>query len=379
MSKADTPTPSAEMATPHGKSNIGGGLPTPLATRHVFLDTQVYRAVRHNPTNRVMTLLQEKIGAHRIVLHTTDITLLEVKRQIRESMIAHGRELAKIEKDLVRWRKASRDNGPSAPTTYDVEMLTADVFKEFETFVTRSCNAVTHAALAIPPADIFERYFRRAPPFNGAESKEFPDGFVFEALSRWCNREKERVYVVTRDGALLQAADEHPLMLTMTDLHQVLASAVDLDTIGENEAIADESLSGQDFDGSFELAMINQITDVVFVYAGDLPEGEAYQGELVSIEQIDGWSVVGLSEERITLVVSALINVKVEVQYEDREDALYDREDDVWFGAVSASTTVEEEVRLEVLVDLERARGAVLEAKVLTPEVTIYGPAAYEY
>jgi hypothetical protein len=64
----------------------------PLASRHVFLDTQVYRALGHNPANRAMTLLEEQVTSHRVVLHTTDITLLEVRRQIRERVLARQRE-----------------------------------------------------------------------------------------------------------------------------------------------------------------------------------------------------------------------------------------------------------------------------------------------
>ncbi|WP_296176268.1 PIN domain-containing protein [uncultured Brevundimonas sp.] len=371
---------SAEMPS-SVKTNTGGKPAKPLETRHVFLDTQVYRAVRHNPANRVLTLLQEQIEAHKIVLHTTDITLLEVERQIRETIIASSRELGKIEKDLVQWRKASKEYGPSAPVIFSIDCLAEDVFAKFETFIKRSCAATVHAALEIPASVVFASYLRRDPPFNGPESKEFPDGFAFEALSRWCAREKERIYVVTQDGAFLKAAEGHPSMLPMKDLHGVLASAAaDLDEEVDSETIADATLDGQDFDGSFVAAMRDQIREVVFVYAGDLAEGEAYQGEFVSIEQIDGWSVVGLSAERITLILEALVTVRVEVQYQDREGAIYVREDDRWFGSESASADVEEEVRLQILVDLERARGRVLNAKVLTPEVTIHGGwTDYEY
>jgi hypothetical protein len=48
-----------------------------LASRHIFLDTQVYRALGHNPANRALALLKEQVNSHRVVLHTTDITLLE--------------------------------------------------------------------------------------------------------------------------------------------------------------------------------------------------------------------------------------------------------------------------------------------------------------
>jgi hypothetical protein len=79
----------------------------PLVSRHIFLDTQVYRALGHNPVNRVMTLLKEQVTSHRVVLHTTDITLAEVRRQIRESVFARQRELGAIEKDIARWRKSA--------------------------------------------------------------------------------------------------------------------------------------------------------------------------------------------------------------------------------------------------------------------------------
>lgn len=379
MAKQQSRTPDAG-APQHAKSNAGAEPAKPLVTRHVFLDTQVYRNLRHNPVNRALTLLLEQIDAHRVVLHTTDITLLEVKRQIRESVIVHRRDLEKIEKDLVQWRKASPDNGPSAPVVLDVDALAADMFEQFAHFIVRDCRAIGHEALKIPAADVFDSYFRRDPPFHGEDSKEFPDAFALEALTRWCKGARERVYVVTKDGAMLKAAKDHPSLLALSSLHEVLASAaVDLDKVGENEAIADATLDGQDFDGSFEAAMADQIKEVVFVYVGDLPEGEAYQGELLAIEQIDGWSVVGLSEERITLILNANVTVRVEIQYEDRDDAHYDREDDRWFGVESGTTKLDEEIRLEVLVDLERATGAVIEAKVLTPEVSIHGPSDHDY
>ncbi len=362
------------------KSNVGSEPAKPLETRHVFLDTQVYRNLRHNPANRALTLLLEQIEAHRIVLHTTDITLMEVRRQIRESVIAHSRELGKLEKDLAQWRKASPDKGPSPPITMDVDELAEQMFGQLRQFLLRDCRAVHHEALGIPAGDVFSRYFRREPPFHGENSKEFPDAFALEVLSRWCMAEEESLYVVTQDGAMLKFADDHSLMLPMPKLHQVLASAsADVDPDGNAEILAEASITGQDFDGSFEVAMRDQIEDMVFVYVGELADGEAYQGELLSIEQIDGWTVVGLSGGRITLILSAVVSVKVEVQYEDRENASYDREDGVWFGAESGSTEVEEEVQLEVLVDLDRARGAVLEARILTPEVTIHGPFEYDY
>ena len=83
-----------------------------LASRHIFLDTQVYRALNHDPANRALALLKEQVNSHRVVLHTTDITLLEVRRQIRERVLARQRELMLIERDLNRWRKSAPKAAP---------------------------------------------------------------------------------------------------------------------------------------------------------------------------------------------------------------------------------------------------------------------------
>lgn len=58
--------------------------PTPLRTLHVFLDTQVYRRFGHNPESPPLVALRDHLDAGRLVLHTTDVTLAEVRRQLVE-------------------------------------------------------------------------------------------------------------------------------------------------------------------------------------------------------------------------------------------------------------------------------------------------------
>jgi hypothetical protein len=97
-----------------------------LLTRHVFLDTQVYRALGHNQGNPALATLKEQIEAHHVVLHTTDITLLEIRRQICELVQAHQRELGKIEKDFNRWREQAPGSAPTVPLGFDGEALSAE-------------------------------------------------------------------------------------------------------------------------------------------------------------------------------------------------------------------------------------------------------------
>jgi PIN domain len=253
-----------------------------------------------------------------------------------------------------------------------------ELFRQFEWFLRHECRAEVHQALAVAPAVVFDMYFDRKPPFDGEDSKEFPDGFVVEALKQWCREQSDRMHVVTEDKAMTRAASADDHLIPLKDIHEVLArAAADLGAAGESAAEA--AISEAAFDSSLEAALRAQMKEVVYVYVGELAEGEAYEGELLSIEEVGDWSVVGLSDHRVTLILDAKVKVRVEVQYENRDDAIYDREDDRWFGAEIASTEVDDEIDIEILVEVERQTGTVREAKVLTQEVSIYGPSEFEY
>lgn len=341
----------------------------PLVSRHVFLDTQVYRALGHSPTNRAMGLLKQQIEMHRIVLHITDITLMEVRRQIRERVLTRQREIKSLEKDLSHWRKIAPGTLNDA-IDIDVASLSDALYEKFSIFLIENCNIKIHRALSVKPAIVFQKYFERKPPFDGENSKEFPDGFVIEVLSDWCQKNKKKIYVVTEDNAMLRAVDASSSLEGLKDIHDLLArAAADLSKRGESAA--ESALNKQAFDSSFVSTMQDAVPDLVFVYVGDLADGEAYGGDLDSVVEINDWTVVGLNDEYVDVILTTKLIVSVEVQYEDRDDAIYDKEDDHWFGAESTSTEIENEIEVEVLVEIERETGKIRDAKLLTQEVQI--------
>jgi len=113
----------------------------PLLTRHVFLDTQVFNALKHNPSSPALLALKEHIDAHRVVLHITDITFLEVNRQLTEAVLYRVREIAKAEKDFRRWRKQAPNSAPAPMSEFDANAMAVELFLRFRTFITRECRA----------------------------------------------------------------------------------------------------------------------------------------------------------------------------------------------------------------------------------------------
>lgn len=335
-----------------------------------ILDTQVYRSLGHNTA---LNLLAKQIADHRIVLHVTDITLREVRRQMHERVHVLQKELALLEKDLRRWRKSAPKSGPSNPVTFEADALTDELFAQFHRFVVQQCGAVVHKALELSAEIVFEKYFDRAPPFDKEGSKEFPDAFMVEVLLAWCEDESEKIIIVTKDAAMTRAALATQQLVAIDKLQVLLArAAADLGQEGEDAAEA--VLNHSAFDQTFRQAVDQQMKDMGYIYVGDLPDGEAFDGHLLSIEAIDDWSIVGLSETRVNLIVDAKLLARVDVQYDDLTGAVYDREDDRYYGAETASVDVEEVVDVEILIEVDRGSGIVREAKVLDHDIRISGP-----
>jgi hypothetical protein len=350
----------------------------PLSTRHVFLDTQVYREVGHNPENPALKALKENIEAHRIVLHITDITFEEVKRQIHEQVLSQHREAKALEKHLRRWRKQAPNTAPKYKIEFDADAVAAELYRAFEMFIRHSCGAIVHQALQVDPISVFLKYFLRQPPFDGEDSKEFPDGFMLEALTRWAATQGDHLYVVTRDAAMRRAVDADLHLLILDSIQDVLSRAT-AEVGPEAETIADALLNHPAFDSTFTRLLTKQMMEATFIYTGDLAEGEAYEGKLLRIDQVGNWSVVSLTEQRVSVILDVTAEVQVEIQYEDRDGAIYDREDDRYYGAENASVYIEEEVEIEVFVEIDRASGEVVDGKVLTSEIDISEPSDYDY
>lgn len=346
----------------------------PLETRHVFLDTQVYRALGHNPENPALKTLKNHIEAHRVVLHTTDITLLEVKRQLVEAAHTRARELIAIEKDIRRWRKQAPNATPTRVLEIDAAAIGEELFNRFYLFINSDCDATVHSSLTTVSAEeIFRSYFARQSPFDGEDSKEFPDAFALAALSKAAAKSGNKIYVVTGDGAMGRAADANPNLLPLRTIQEVLSRAA-ADMGPEAERIAEALVNAPSFDASFQRLLQTALNDAEFTYAGDLAEGEAYEGQLTEIEQVGDWSIVGLSDKRVSLILDATIKVLVEVQYEDRDSASYDREDGVWMGAKDAAMQIEDVAKVAVLVEIALASGEVVGGELLTREISVFGP-----
>ena len=340
----------------------------PLNTRHVFLDTQAYRKLGHNVANPALRSLAKHIEARTVVLHITDLTLLEIKRHICEEVEGKARELATIEKTLRRWRHSFPDIA-QAPEI-DATVVTAAIYRTFEQTVLHTWSTVHHRALDVAPSTVFADYFSRMPPFDKDGSKEFPDAFMLKSLSDWCAANRATMHVISQDKAMLRAVAASDRLIAIQTIEEVLARASVQPEV-DSEQIADAVVAAPEFDHFLEQAIEKLGTDLVFVYHGDLPEGEVVDHDIGNIEAVIAYSLAWVGSTSVALILTAETNVSVSVQYEDRSLAMYDREDDRWFGGDTASTELEVRVPIELFVEIDLATRQFIMSELMRDEYMV--------
>jgi len=361
--------PLAGHSTPHGQGIMNRSVtPQPLETRHVFLDTQVYRRLHHNVANPALATLARHITDRAVVLHITDITLLEIRRQIAEDVAAKARDLATIEKSFRRWRYTS--NCLPEPASVDPAVVAADLFRHFAKTVVEDWAATVHRAQDLPASAVFADYFARNPPFDKDGSKEFPDAFMLKVLEQWCVGNGALLYVVTQDAAMLRAADRSAPLRQIATLEDLLSRAsvqpdVDL------EAVADAVVGAPGFDGALEMLIEGLGDELIFDYRGDLPEAEIVGQSTGAIEAVTDYNIAWVGTNSVCMILTVETEILVEVQYEDRSLAMYDREDDRWFGGETAGTELSTKVPLELFVEVELENFRVITSELLRTEYTV--------
>ncbi|WP_066659908.1 MULTISPECIES: PIN domain-containing protein [unclassified Sphingomonas] len=342
-----------------------------LETRHAFLDTQVFWKLRHNPANRALRLVAQHVAGHRLVMHTTDITLQEVARQIAEDVEQTRAVLTKATKDVERWRHSVPDIAPMPNLGFETSR---QLFAAFHRASRDEWRTTEHTATAHPAIGVFADYFAKRSPFDKAGSKEFPDAFVLHTLEAWCAAHGQRMYVVTMDAAMHRFAEASSHLIPLDTIEELLGAAIAsaADEDGEAEAIADALLNAPEFDYRFEQAIGDHMDELILVYGGDLPEGEATGADLGGVIRFVDYRIVSRTATRIGLLVNTDVEINVNVAFENRRYASHDQEDDTWIGSEWDSTVVGADIALELYLEMEIATGEIVGSELIRNEYHVH-------
>ncbi|WP_157096384.1 PIN domain-containing protein [Methylosinus sp. R-45379] len=338
----------------------------PLRTRHVFLDTEVYRRAGFNISNTPFALLAKQIEEGRVALHVTDITLAETHRQLKEAALVMAAEAKRLARDFNRIAQLT---GEGNVTVKDVDGsdLGEKAWTGFIDALIKRFRSHSVLALEIPARGVFDRYFAGTPPFDHRGSKEFPDAFVVEALARYCKSNEISMYVVSGDTALRKAVGEHATLLALETIEDILAAAT-AEGGGDFEAIADEIFAAPGFDDQLTEAIAADLDFLDFAYCGSLSDVSVLGAQLDEIVSVDGYDVAAFDDTKIGLILQANTVLAVRLHFVD-ETELRDKDDDII--PTEVETTIRTLVRLKIYVSIDLRTLRFMETELLTRDVIV--------
>jgi hypothetical protein len=355
------------MATPSEDTSAG------LKTRHVFLDTEVYRRYGHNLNDKVLQRLLQLTKDHISTLHITDITLAEIQRQLGDMAAEVAQAVNKGNRLLRNWRCVRSRHSGNQPVQADVDAvaLAHDAVNDFDFTMKIGWQPTRHDALNIRAKDVFDLYFRRDPPFDKPDSKEFPDAFVVAALDTWCQKNNQNMYVITKDKAMLRAVAQTKTLLPLPTLEDYLALLVDDPKVVKK---VERILVSSAWD-TVEERVREQLGHLGTVYTGDLHDGEVIHQEAGDgpVELIE-FDVISASDDQIEVVAKVKVPIAFDVQYLDTSSAWWDSEDKEFIGGEKEVETLELQMTLSVLIIIDPQDQSIAEADLLTRDVHVQEP-----
>lgn len=345
-----------------------------LQTRHVFLDTQVFRALRHNPYSGPLKTLRSYVDDGVFHLHTTDITLREIQRQLgsmQGEMVARANKAAR---ELEQWNRRFRIYSPQfvAPETIVIRDNPSPAYQEFVWVLLHELNATQHDTGNLLIGPVLDQYFGRKPPFDTDNSKEFPDAIALQALEQWCRQYDEKMYVVSKDKAVQRAAEGSPYLVPIESIDQLMSLMLSAD---EHEVALEvvDAFESDDLNSELEEFLKSNIGWVGSVYDGDKHDAEILHTEVANLESVDSVTVLRVDADQIACVVHVSMHVFAEVSFTDFSGAMWDKEDGIYFGAETAAVEVEDTVHAKLYVELSRNAGyfRLEAANFITRDLTI--------
>lgn len=349
--------------------------PSTLLTHHVFLDTEVYRQLGHNPENPMLRSLADHIEEDALILHIADITFEEISRQLYEFVGKTAQAMATAQRQLGRWRSRLPEIVRSDVPQFDASVVAEAAFAKLRDRILYEWSAVMHKATEVNASEVFRTYFARRPPFTAQDSKEFPDAFVVRELEDWCRANGEKMYVVTKDKAMTEAIRVSNALIPMAGLEDVLAAVAATERPDIREEVED-LLSNAMVLSAFRRALEETIDELIPIYAGgNLPDGEV-TGHALRDEGLDiqEFKVVSASEEGFAVMLEVETPLMVTVDFEDRSSAFYDKEDDVYFGSEMGTVEFEADPVIRVFARIRRRPPGVTGLKILTGEIEVDDP-----
>lgn len=307
----------------------------------VFVDTSEFVAANFAFSGKTLQALLNRAKSGQIKLGMPDVTRQEVIARIEEAAQDAERAVERARREARVLRNIDDELSGGLFGEFDVSRWRAQLIGQFEAYLAEA-GAIPIGFDDVDPAEVFEMYFSRKPPFgDGKKKSEFPDAFAQQMLCAWATRERANVLVSTRDGDVrLGAAEGRQLeyvgslgkLLDMLSEHfnRIAASGARRSIASLRTSIERELLEQFETCG---FTLEDQSGDVVAVRAKDIE----FEADLLEVHDLaDGRASASFG-------LTGAVSFEADLHYSDPEFTVYDREESTYYVFDTVQETVERE------------------------------------
>ena len=365
------------MIEPRNESDEVG-----LETRNLFLDTEVFSSQDYKLDTKLMKILGQYVADGVFVLHTTDVTLREVNRKLADMEKRLTKRANRVAEELNDWNSRYRYSRHrlAVPDRLSRPAPPTQAYRDFQRTLRHDWQTEVHCSANLYIGPVLDQYFSGRAPFDTQGSKEFPDAIALLALEKWCASKQERIYVVSKDKAVLRAADQSPHLIGIQSLDRLLSQL----TSAQDHDVSDvvwAALNDEQLLNAIRDSLSTSLGSVEGIYDGEKYDGEVSAIEVVELEEVEEVTILRVEQDQVALIAQIKLVVSAEVEYTDLTCAMWDREDQRYYGADSAVEDVEDSVEAKIIVELRRIRGeiALSSAQFLNQSLTITDSDGYPF
>ncbi len=326
-----------------------------LQTSHVFLDTQVFIAANFQFSSGQLQRLASWSQIGEITLHLTDITLQEIEGKLTE----HIDETYQAVKSFKKKAMLLRGMPSFEPLfNFDIEAVKNDFNMRLNDFL-KSAKVNVIATNNVSVGTIFDRYFKRKPPFGQGKNKyEFPDAFSIEALENWCIEKGEYMYVISEDNDLESACSSSSSLYLLRKPEELL-NLITKSEEGDIYLLGYKCLSQNE--EKIQQNTANYFEELGFFLTG--ADGDVTSITVNSVQLLEK-NLVEIQEDALYFEIETEISFSAEVSYPDPEWSVYDSEEEEWIVLKTIQETLEKTENISVKVEMAFSRDDLQNAEV---------------
>lgn len=171
-----------------------------IKIKYLYLDTEVFIQNNFQFSKGALNQILELVSNKKIKFLITQITINEIKANIKKNVTIANSAMKKLQKDGRILRNIKTNLLSTNIFSFNKNNIENDLINQLEIFLS-NVEAEIINTTNVNSDTIFSNYFSTIAPFGtGNKKEEFPDAFVIEGIKCWCKDTGNKIFIVSGDG-----------------------------------------------------------------------------------------------------------------------------------------------------------------------------------